>query len=526
MDFKENKLFVEFFQKHFFFIFLFLGYFLSFILFGEFTLFYIDKFDNEIVYNYILGKFYKGDLQAADIFLNGEIEIYWLRRFFQPFSLLYIFGAEIGYWTIDILVKIVSYISFYIFAKKISKNLFISSLCACLFASLNQDSLHGFLIACLPYFTYLVLFKEKLTIKHFLIISFCALNSEIVYSPFFSLFLIVFLLIFNKHKLKNFKNFLIISCIFYFFIIISNSNIIYSFLFDGPFHREEIINETVNFNFKNLLVDLFYIPFLFAGKSIFQYSFALLLPMAFFSILFLPVILISKKKELYMMLIFYLFLNLFYYFVSNKDIFIFKFWNPLYFKFYTPFLFACIALLLTRIHKFFIFFSIISILLSQTNSSLIPFAKNYLDSFKAENYRNYYVFSDYYLKNTYSKIKDIVGDRRVLSLWNADPMVAVMNDIKVIDGEHNLYPISYKKKFYEIIREELQQNSLFQNYYLNWGHRVYAFVDDPKNVRINFVEAKKLGADFVISKYPLNKNELNEIIKISNKENIYLYKIN
>ena len=105
-------------------------------------------------------------------------------------------------------------------------------------------------------------------------------------------------------------------------------------------------------------------------------------------------------------------------------------------------------------------------------------------------------------------------------------MVAVMNDIKVIDGEHNLYPISYKKKFYEIIREELQQNSLFQNYYLNWGHRVYAFVDDPKNVRINFVEAKKLGADFVISKYPLNKNELNEIIKISNKENIYLYKIN
>ena len=50
-----------FFKDHFFFLFIFIGYVVSFILFGNFTLFYIDRLDNEIVYNHILGNFYRGN---------------------------------------------------------------------------------------------------------------------------------------------------------------------------------------------------------------------------------------------------------------------------------------------------------------------------------------------------------------------------------------------------------------------------------------------------------------------------------
>ena len=32
-----------------------------------------------------------------------------------------------------------------------------------------------------------------------------------------------------------------------------------------------------------------------------------------------------------------------------------------------------------------------------------------------------------------------------------DPMIAVMNDIKVIDGYHSIYPLSYKIEFRKII---------------------------------------------------------------------------
>ena len=130
-----------FFKNHFFFLFIFIGYVVSFILFGNFTLFYIDRLDNEIVYNHILGNFYKGNSEAAEIFLNGETKVLWLRRLFQPFSLIYIFNTEFAFWCFDILTKIISYLSFYVLAKKLIKNLYIVSLGACFFASLNAFSL-------------------------------------------------------------------------------------------------------------------------------------------------------------------------------------------------------------------------------------------------------------------------------------------------------------------------------------------------------------------------------------------------
>ena len=80
----------SFLKYHPFLIFIFLGYITSFLIFGDLTLFYIDRLDNEVVFNHILGNFYRGDRDAAEIFLNGETKIYWLRRLFNPFH-CYIF---------------------------------------------------------------------------------------------------------------------------------------------------------------------------------------------------------------------------------------------------------------------------------------------------------------------------------------------------------------------------------------------------------------------------------------------------
>tara|TARA_B100000123_G_C25628514_1_gene383352 strand:- start:164 stop:664 length:501 start_codon:yes stop_codon:yes gene_type:complete len=165
------------------------------------------------------------------------------------------------------------------------------------------------------------------------------------------------------------------------------------------------------------------------------------------------------------------------------------------------------------------------VLLFQINSNFVPLAKKYVKPFKVENFRNYYSFKDYYLKESYSKIKSIVGDEKVISLWNVDPMVAVMNGIYTLDGEHNLYPLAYKKKFYKIIKKELDSSSEFRDYFLKWGHRVYAFVSDPENVKIDFLEAKKQGANFVISKYLVKNKNLEIVSEIEGVEILYLYKI-
>ena len=160
-------------------------------------------------------------------------------------------------------------------------------------------------------------------------------------------------------------------------------------------------------------------------------------------------------------------------------------------------------------------------MLFQINSSAVPFVKKYL--IKEENYRNLYTFNGYYLFNEYKEIKNVVKNNRVLSI-GLDPMVAVMNNIKTIDGYHALYPLHYKKKFRKIIERELLANEDYKKRYDNWGSRVYAFVNDPDNILINVKEAKNLGANYIISKYPINSNEL-----ISECENcnisLHLYQI-
>ena len=108
-------------------------------------------------------------------------------------------------------------------------------------------------------FCLLNLFKNELKLKHYVITILIALNSEIVHSPFFFIFLIIFLFAFNLIKKDNIKNLILISITFYFFIIISNSNILYAVIFDGPFHREEIIRLGDSFDLKQKLFSIFYL---------------------------------------------------------------------------------------------------------------------------------------------------------------------------------------------------------------------------------------------------------------------------
>ena len=107
-----------------------------------------------------------------------------------------------------------------------------------------------------------------------------------------------------------------------------------------------------------------------------------------------------------------------------------------------------------------------------------------------------------------------------------DPMIAAMNDIKVIDGYHTLYPLSYKKRFRKIISKELDSNLELKNYYDNWGNRVYAFYSDKNNLLIDFVEAKKVGADYVISTFLIKNKNLRIICaECGETTQLFLYKI-
>ena len=108
-------------------------------------------------------------------------------------------------------------------------------------------------------------------------------------------------------------------------------------------------------------------------------------------------------------------------------------------------------------------------------------------------------------------------------------MVSVFHNIKVIDGYHSIYPLQYKKKFRKIIEKELEKDPIYKKYYDNYGSRVYSTLYSPKdpfNIELNFKEAKKLGASFVISKYQINSKYLKLVHGNCIKDNFCLYRIN
>jgi len=105
-------------------------------------------------------------------------------------------------------------------------------------------------------------------------------------------------------------------------------------------------------------------------------------------------------------------------------------------------------------------------------------------------------------------------------------MIAPMNDIKAIDGYHQMFSLSYKNKFRKIIKNELEQNEFLRNYYDFWGNRVYMFFSDKNDLLLDFKEAKKIGADFIIAAFPIDNENLALACSECNYNNeLYLYRI-
>ena len=520
-------------QYHLFFISLILlNYLFPLLIFNQITLFYHDNLDHITVHNYILGKIYRGDPSSIDFFLGGKISIEYLRHLMRPYSLLYaLFNTELAYWIIDFLVKIISYFSFYLLAKKINNNFFLCGLISCLFACTNIRTTDGFGTAIFPYLIYLILYKQNLSLKHYLIIIFSGLNADLVKDIYAIPFIFLIIFIINKKLIIEKLNQIIkVSSLFFISTIISSLNLIYSQLFRGPFHREEWLREPTPF------VDNLYIFFTNLFKINLEPTWVFFHNLPYVTYL-VPLILLSffsKNKIVQKFLILIFLVHFFQFFLNlemitnirnNASGFI-KTYNFTWIKFYLPilhvFLFTYLMKEKENFHKFLIYPAIISILFFQINSSMVPIVKKYILK-EGNNYKNIYTFKGYYSKESYREIKNVVGNKRVMSI-GLDPMVAVMNGIKTIDGYHTLYPLSYKKKFRAVIQEELKKNKKLQKYYDHWGNRVYAFTNNPNNIEINFKAAKEIGADYVISKFNLNSNDL--VLECKKcRNNLYLYKI-
>ena len=252
-------------KKNYHYLFLFilsLNYLIPLIVFGKITLFYPDALSIEIVYSKFIGEFVKGNFNSIDI-MSGHLKWDYLRRLFSPIYYLYAFNNELAHWLVDIILKITAYISFFILAKKISKNNLLVGLLACLFASTTDQTHLGFGLAISPYLIYLITFKEQIKLKHYLIIIFFGLNADLMTTIWLMPFICLISYFINKKIVNNKKLYTIkILSIFNIFLFLASANLIYTSLFGEVLHREEYVRMSVPF-FENLITafkELFKIP--------------------------------------------------------------------------------------------------------------------------------------------------------------------------------------------------------------------------------------------------------------------------
>ena len=563
-------------KVHSFFLFILsLFYLIPYLLVGQLILSPHDLLDSEIVYNHIIGRIYKGEFESINLFLGGEIKWYFLKRIFQPLTLFYtFFQTETAYWITDILIKLISYICFFKLSRKLNCSIFNSALIACLFASYIDAKTHfGVGISTFPYLIYLLVKNKNLSFKHYCILALIGLNFDLsLHIYIIPILFIISLILCPNYQKNHFKLFIKISFVLIFFIFLSNLNLIYAQLFSEPFFRISFFREAPDLitNFKSLIRAFFSIPGI-KGDSYFFHS----LPFVCCQFIIVLISLFSKNKisHLLLLIIFLiLFVNFTLYleFVNsmrNSSEGLFKTIHWSYASRTLPVLYGLlfvIALNLSKTTTKYLIYSIIffSLITSQIRISIVPLSKHFLSfnelsaiqknklrksfhdqkygllikkiikirenglKYTNQSFKSLYTFKGYYDHENYKYIKSLVGDSRTISI-GLDPMAAVMNNIKVIDGYHSLYLLNYKLKFRKVIEKQLDYYPETKKYYDDWGGRLYTFVKDPEIIKINFRQANLLGAEYVISKYAISNKFLKSICEqCKDSSELFLYKIN
>ena len=551
-----------------------LYYLIPYFLVGQLILYPHDVLDIAVVFNHVMGKIYHGDFESINLFLAGEIKWYFLRGILQPITLLYaFFKTEVAFWLIDIFIKLISYICFFKLSRKLHCSYFNSALIACVFASSINYTIFGLGMAILPYIFYLMIKNKNLNLKHYCLLTFFGLNIDLANNMLLiPLAFFVTLILNTKYQTYNFKLFIKIASVLIFFILLSNSNLIYAQIFSEPSQRTVWFQETPDLvdNFYKLIGSFFVMTGIKDNAYFFHH-----LP---FALCFFPIILVSlfsKNKKSHLLLL-VIFLVLFIDFllklefvnsIRNNSEWSIKTldWSRIRWK--LPVLYGLLFINIVKSEtikktKYLIYPLIfLSLIIFQIRISIVPLGKHFLSfnslnieqqsklkksftdqkyslfikdiikfnknkaKYSNEGFKSSYTFKGYYDYENYKYIKSLVGDSRTMSI-GLDPMVAVMNNIKVIDGYHIFYPLNYKLKFRKIIEKQLDLNERMKKYYDYWGERVYTFVSDPKVIKINFVQAKHVGAEYVISKYSISNEILIPICESCNESpNLFLYKI-
>lgn len=533
------------------------------IIFGQET----DVFEAELLFNKILGDFYRNDYYILNGLLNGSYEWYYFSRALYIINYIYaFFSTENAFLIIDILCKIIAYISFFKLSRLLKNSFLFSFLISAIYSYAStssftdyHSSIFGFGSVILPYLTYLILKRKDFKMRNYLIIIITALNSHFYFGIFY--LLIPLILQFynnNLNKIKSFKLFIV----FFIFCILANSNLLYVALFDETiFNRDSWKLEPLDLhqNISYFFSSLFNFPISFVqvefpdgemGKIIYFTTFfnKICLFLIYTFTIFLLFLNKIENSKLFLITIISLLgisfiskTHVFSSLVNYIDIGIIKTIQLTRVKVILTFIFLfAIANIKIKNNKKYISFILFSIyFFFQINHMVLPAFKKYIgynnisnlekkefkyylinfelsklknlikkNSYNKE-YNDYLTINNYYDFKNFSYIKKLVKNDYVLPI-NINPAKLIYNKINTAGGYFQFYPEIYKQNFKKIIEKELENDNFWKKDFNSNGHRLYAFIYNNKNIQLNFNQIKKMHISYLLS----DKRLFNENIQI------------
>ena len=564
-ELKNNK----FIYYLYIFLLFFFFYFFPLLLVGSIIVYISDILNNFVPFNYIAGQMIVGNFEAYKLLMNSELPWQFINYIFFPLNILYgVFNIETAYFFNDIIVRAISFFSCLYFLKiievgeKSEVSLKLRILISLLFSSSNITTAWGLGVASFPYILALCI-KKKLNKKNYFFLIFNALNTDLYLHGIYIPFLIFFFFLFFKKQFKIEKKKIVKIFIFYTIsILISNSNLIYSIIFFSPFQTTETKNFGLNTidSIKGFFYDLFSITSI--NNNFYNNYFLIFL----YNLSIIISIYKKIKFNLFLFLIIFT-LSLITFIINNQNnlagnVFLTRY---TYFFIFIKFLIIFNAIKIFKENKYINFILVLSILYNQISPSLFTIVKNkfnYSNFSKTEknilkvNYSNdqfltflfninkFYknnlttkqtgggdyikswyasTIKDYYMFDDFKSIKKIVGKDKTISI-GYDPMIAVVNNIHVIDGYYRYYPLHYKKKFFEIVKNQINEKELIKIF--NRSQYLLTYVRENDELKIDFEKLKAMDVKFLISKFKIHHKNLVLSCNKCNKNNeLFLYKI-
>tara|TARA_A100001011_G_scaffold72534_1_gene74399 strand:+ start:5259 stop:7046 length:1788 start_codon:yes stop_codon:yes gene_type:complete len=508
--FNYNKLI----KNHFFGFLIIIFIHLPLIILGENSYIHVsDNLSLDHLFHHLLKKFNHlfclNPNHEIESILNG-IKTSTFHSSFSLINIFYIFLPSFWAYVLNsIVVKTVGFYGTYWLVNEFSKikNKTIFFLLALFYSTIPVFTIYGISISGLPllFMAFFSLAKSSRVYLSFVIIIFYTFYSHFfLVGPFIIFSIIIFgILNFKKFDLfywKGLLGFILLSLIF-------NYNFIYNYLFGEIPHRQEFISYKSFSFFESSLRSIFI--FL---KGNYHFSQIFILP-----ILLLVAVnkKIKKTYSLILLVIFICFFTGFYELFINSlfgdelnlpfDFSRFYILVPLLIlfilikssegkiNFNATILIICLQIVINLgmdqdIVKNIISFKNQNTFKSYINNKIIDPLNSYNKDFPLRNISDYGFFGpdkklshlslevknssykNFYCESVFKKIENFISEeKKSFRTINVGffPAITQYNGFYTLDGYHNYYPLSYKKKFFNIIKDEIKKEKELLAYFEN-----------------------------------------------------------